>query len=225
MTMASDDKSLKLERISSKRMLIILRDYSSMEKNTTRALQKIRENIREYQETQQLISEEEAIFAASVGSPALQEKVQTSGNVEHDELFRTLEQAKRLQKEAARDLMSEQIQLLKTRKQLAKVRLSIRRLDSDDSEFVSAYLISGMPADEGMQKACLGKAGFYRKATRIAAKLTVIYNEDLENGTPEEECPSIDGISAEELWPEEEKWADDGQSAPDDIHDKNDILK
>lgn len=32
MTMASDDKSLKLERISSKRMLIILRDYEGRRK-------------------------------------------------------------------------------------------------------------------------------------------------------------------------------------------------
>lgn len=126
--MMSEDGNLKLEKISPKKMLVILRDFSLMERNTTRALKKIRESVQEYRETQQLISEEEAIFAASVRSPALQEKVQTSGNIEHDELFRTLEQAKRLQKEAAEDLMSEEIRLLKTRKQLARIRLSIHRL-------------------------------------------------------------------------------------------------
>ena len=199
MTMASEDKSLKLERISSKRMLIILRDYSSMEKNTTRALQKIRESVREYQETQQLISEEEAIFAASVRSPALEEKVQTSGNIEHDELFRTLEEAKRLQEEAARDLMAEEIRLLKTRRQLSRIRMSIHRLDTDDNEFVTVYLISGMPPADGMEKACLGKTAYYKKAARIAEKLTDIFNENLDSNPSGQGGLPLDESTIEKL--------------------------
>ena len=205
--MMSEDGNLKLEKISPKKMLVILRDFSLMERNTTRALKKIRESVQEYRETQQLISEEEAIFAASVRSPALQEKVQTSGNIEHDELFRTLEQAKRLQKEAAEDLMSEEIRLLKTRKQLARIRLSIHRLDSDDNEFVTVYLISGMPAADGMEKACLGKAGYYKKAARIAEKLTAIYNEKLDSNPTGTSLP-LDGNAAERLWSQAEETAD-----------------
>ena len=205
--MMSEDGNLKLEKISPKKMLVILRDFSLMERNTTRALKKIRESVQEYRETQQLISEEEAIFAASVRSPALQEKVQTSGNIEHDELFRTLEQAKRLQKEAAEDLMSEEIRLLKTRKQLARIRLSIHRLDSDDNEFVTVYLISGMPAADSMEKACLGKAGYYKKAARIAEKLTAIYNENLDSNPTGTSLP-LDGNAAERLWSQAEETAD-----------------
>ena len=198
--MMSEDGSLKLEKLTPKRMLVILRDFSSMERNTARAMKKIQESIREYRETQQLISEEEAIFAASVRSPALEERVQTSGNIEQDELVRTLEQAKRLQKEAAEDLMTEEIRLLKTRKQLARIRLSIHRLDTDDNEFVTVYLISGMPAADGMERACLGKAGYYKKAARIAEKLADIYNEDLENSPSGQSGSPLDDSTAEKLW-------------------------
>ena len=204
MTMVSEDRSLKLEKLTPKRMLVILRDFSSMERNTARAMKKIQESICEYRETEQLISEEEAIFAASVRSPALEEKVQTSGNIEHDELFRTLEQAKRLQKEAAEDLMTEEIRLLKTRKQLGRIRLSIHRLDTDDNEFVTVCLISGMTATDGMEKACLGKAAYYKKAARIATKLTDIYNEGLESSSSEQGSPLRDEGAPWKLCPQKE---------------------
>ena len=41
--MMSEDGNLKLEKISPKKMLVILRDFSLMERNMTRALKKIRE--------------------------------------------------------------------------------------------------------------------------------------------------------------------------------------
>lgn len=41
--MMSEDRSLNLEKLTPKRMLVILRDFSSMERNTARAMKKIQE--------------------------------------------------------------------------------------------------------------------------------------------------------------------------------------
>ena len=102
---------MQFQMMSEKEMAEALKYLRENEEDDMLRLKVIEKNLNETEDRQQLITKEEAILAASMPGIQYGDKVMSSGDVNHDELFRTLEKSKEIYRDAIRDLVKERNEL------------------------------------------------------------------------------------------------------------------
>ena len=167
--------------MSEKEMVETLKYLRENEEDDRIRLQVIEKNLDETENRQQLITREEAILAASMPGIQYGDKVMSSGDVNHDELFRTLEKSYRIYHEAVDDLLSEKNELENNLQFYNRIHRCINKVRRELRVYLEEYYIANVTAEEACRKMSISRALLFRQAQRAIMAMTRIYNLSLDD--------------------------------------------
>lgn len=171
---------MQFQMMSEKEMAEALKYLRENEEDDMLRLKVIAKNLDETEDRQQLITKEEAILAASMPGIQYGDKVMSSGDVNHDELFRTLEKSKEIYRDAIRDLVKERNELEDNIQLYNKIRGCINKVHRELRVYLEEYYMANITADEGCRKMHLSRSFFFTQAKRALKALTRQYNMTLD---------------------------------------------
>jgi len=171
---------MRFRMMSEKEMVETLKYLRENEEDDMIRLQVIEKNLDETENRQQLITREEAILAASMPGIQYGDKVMSSGDVNHDELFRTLEKSKEIYRDAIRDLVKEKNELEDNIQLYNRIRQCINKVHRELRVYLEEYYMANITADEGCRKMHLSRSFFFTQAKRALKALTRQYNMTLD---------------------------------------------
>lgn len=171
---------MQFQMMSEKEMADTLKYLRENEEDDLIRLKVIEKNLNETEERQQLITKEEAILAASMPGIQYGDKVMSSGDVNHDELFRTLEKSKEIYRDAIKDLVDEKNELEDNIKLYNRIRRCINKVHREFRVYLEKYYIANATAEEACRNMNICRAFLFKQAQKALTILTRIYNLSLD---------------------------------------------
>ena len=172
---------MQFQMMSEKEMAEALKYLRENEEDDMLRLKVIEKNLNETEDRQQLITKEEAILAASMPGIQYGDKVMSSGDVNHDELFRTLEKSKEIYRDAIRDLVKERNELEDNIQLYNKIRGCINKVHRELRVYLEKYYIANVTAEEACRNMNICRALLFKQAQKALTILTRIYNLSLDD--------------------------------------------
>ena len=171
---------MKFQMMSEKEMAETLKYLRENEEDDKIRLKVIENNLKETEDRQQLITREEAILAASMPGIQYGDKVMSSGDVSHNDLFLTLEKSNKIYHEAVDDLLSEKNELESNIQFYNRIHRCINKVRRELRVYLEEYYMKDISADEGCKKMHLSRSFFFAQAQKAIAAMTRVYNMSLD---------------------------------------------
>lgn len=172
---------MQFQMMSEKEMAETLKYLRENEEDDMLRLKVIEKNLNETEDRQQLITKEEAILAASMPGIQYGDKVKSSGDVNHDELFRTLEKSKEIYRDAINDLVAEKNELEDNIQLYNRIRKCINKVHREFRVYLEKYYIANVTAEEACRNMNICRALLFKQAQKALTILTRIYNLSLDD--------------------------------------------
>lgn len=173
------ETNMYVEPMNESDMAATLRHLDELERNNRKNEQFIKEKLDEIKESYEIITKEEAILAASMPGIQYGDKVTSSGDINHDELYRTLERSRRIHDEAAQEIMDEDVTICLNKRKYSRIRCLINTLPDSAQIYILGYYRTNATAAEAQKKYNLSSAQFYREAKHALVTMTRAFNDSL----------------------------------------------
>ena len=172
---------MQFQMMSEKEMAETLKYLRENEEDDMLRLKVSEKNLNETEDRQQLITKEEAILAASMPGIQYGDKVMSAGDVNHDELFRTLEKSKEIYRDAINDLVAEKNELEDNIQLYNRIRRCINKVHREFRVYLEKNYIANATAEEACRNMNICRALLFKQAQKALTILTRIYNLSLDD--------------------------------------------
>ena len=167
--------------VSARRWLEIQRDRSILlRKRDSKEIESLLRHLDKCRKNGELISREEAIIAASMPGISYGDKVDSSGDIYHDELLRTLEKSRILYEMGMNSVMKEQNRLFADQQEYNTLDECISDYKGDLVDYIVDYYMKNLSPPEGADLFSLSQSQFNRNAREAIDRLTAEYNRRIE---------------------------------------------
>jgi len=174
------DGSMQLRKTDSREIESVLRNLDKLEAENKQRLAAVQVNWDECQQNRELISKEEAILATSMPGISYGDKVDSSGDIYHDELLRTLEKSKRLYEMGMNSVMLEHNRLMENQNAYRLLRFCIAALPDESKGYIQDYYMKNLTPVEGADQFALSRSQLNKNLKDALESLTAAYNQRVE---------------------------------------------
>ena len=174
------DRSILLRKRDSKEIESLLRHLDKRREDNEQRLEAVGVNLDRCRKNGELISREEAIIAASMPGISYGDKVDSSGDIYHDELLRTLEKSRILYEMGMNSVMKEQNRLFADQQEYNTLDECISDYKGDLVDYIVDYYMKNLSPPEGADLFSLSQSQFNRNAREAIDRLTAEYNRRIE---------------------------------------------